>query len=226
MERGADRSMTRVTIVAAVGVFVASLASISLSSLTDPSEAVSRSASCGRADSKTLASTAAVRVYRRKGLTYACAYRRGRHFHLGDDPPEGIGAVRIGIIRIAGRYVAFDTTAFNKNEPDYGLRVVDARTGRTKRDGAALYSGDEPHDPAVDGGVTDIELKPNGSVAWIVENPFAEPARRWEVNTSDRSKDRDRILDTGADIAPVSLASSGSTLYWTNASQAWSATFK
>lgn len=202
---------------------IASFVSAWLLLLPGASDARAKRSDCARAGAKTLVSTAAVRVYRRRQLTYVCAYSRGRHFHLGDDRPSEIAALRLGLVRVAGRYVAFDTTTYNKNEPAYELRVVDARTGRTKRDGPALYSGDDPHDPTADRGVTDIELKPNGSVAWVVQNPFVQPPR-WEVDTSDRVGDR--ILDTGADIGAGSLASSGSTLYWTNGGQARSATFK
>jgi hypothetical protein len=60
---------------------------------------------------------------------------------------------------------------------------------------------------------TDLELHPNGSVAWITAPlPPAPAATEAEVRVNDRAGER--TLATGA-IAAHSLARGGSVLYWT-----------
>ena len=114
-------------------------------------------------------------------------------------------------LRIAGRFVAFDSGGYDKNEPLIYLSVIDALSGKRVQAGEALAGGEEPPDGRADKGITDIELRPNGSVAWIVQNPFRSPPL-YEVNIIGKDV---RNADLGDDIEPRSLALSGSTLYWT-----------
>ena len=59
----------------------------------------------------------------------------------------------------------------------------------------------------IDGSVTDLELKPNGSFAWI-----AELGKSVTVSADDSAGTR--RLDRGRGIARRSLALSGSALTW------------
>lgn len=62
-----------------------------------------------------------------------------------------------------------------------------------------------------DGPTTAIVVKSDGAVAWIVDT--VQEHERYQVHAVDKSGSR--ILATGSDIDPNSLAIAGSTLYWT-----------
>jgi len=71
------------------------------------------------------------------------------------------------------------------------------------------------------GPVVGLAVKPNGSVAWIAEDferstpttSTSEEARYYDVYASDKSGTR--LLASGLNVSPSSLALAGSTLYWT-----------
>jgi hypothetical protein len=72
-----------------------------------------------------------------------------------------------------------------------------------------------------------IVLKPNGSVAWILErqvwdfnNPYNQTYGVWKSDAGDDAE----LLDSGSDIDPRSLTLNGSTLTWTRAGEPRSAT--
>jgi hypothetical protein len=58
-----------------------------------------------------------------------------------------------------------------------------------------------------EGGVTDVELKPNGSLAWIQSRTGTSTVIK--LDASGRQE-----LDSAPDVDPLSLALSGSRLYW------------
>ncbi len=62
-------------------------------------------------------------------------------------------------------------------------------------------------------------VKLDGSVAWIVET--GEEEGRYQVHAVDKSGSR--VLASGPNIDPSSLALAGSTLYWTQGDQPFSA---
>lgn len=67
------------------------------------------------------------------------------------------------------------------------------------------------------GPATAIVVKSDGSVAWIAEDNQEEEATGghfYQVHELDGSGER--LLDSGAGIAPESLALAGSTVYWTD----------
>lgn len=65
--------------------------------------------------------------------------------------------------------------------------------------------------------MTDLELRANGSVAWVARITQGMPATTtFEVRAFHAAKARSTILDSGAAIGSRSLALSGMTLYWTN----------
>jgi hypothetical protein len=73
------------------------------------------------------------------------------------------------------------------------------------------------------GPVVSLVVKSDGAVAWIVENEI--PARHvpaeYEVHAVDKTGSR--LLASGAEIDPHSLALAGSTLYWTQGGKPMSA---
>jgi len=75
--------------------------------------------------------------------------------------------------------------------------------------------GDTPPNTVGVGPIVTLVVKSDGAVAWTVENRI--PARHvpaiYEVHALDGSGAR--VLATGSDIDPHSLALAGSTLYWT-----------
>jgi hypothetical protein len=62
-------------------------------------------------------------------------------------------------------------------------------------------------------------VKSDGSVAWIVETGY--PVVQYQVHTVDKSGSR--VLASGTDIDPRTLALSGGVLYWTQGGKPMSA---
>jgi hypothetical protein len=69
------------------------------------------------------------------------------------------------------------------------------------------------------GATAAIVVKSDGAVAWIVETRQEEGT--YEVHAVDKAGSR--LLASGADIDPSSLALAGSTLYWTQGGKPMSA---
>ena len=87
-----------------------------------------------------------------------------------------------------------------------------------------------PHPGTVGiGNVVSLVVKSDGAVAWIAEdgevvspsNPSVKVSA-FEVEAVDASGSR--LLASGAEIEPHSLALAGSTLYWTQGGKSMSAT--
>jgi hypothetical protein len=65
-----------------------------------------------------------------------------------------------------------------------------------------------------------IVVKSDGAVAWIVASGVARGGN--QVRVVDRSGSR--VVASGTDVDPQSLALAGSTLYWTQGSKPFSTT--
>lgn len=143
---------------------------------------------------------------------YACLYSAGRRVHLGVVGPAADFSDRIAPVRLAGRYVAFSSeyTASTGDAIGALVAVCDLRTG------TFVHRFQSPGDPNTYD-VTDLELRANGSVAWVARIIPGMPATTtFEVRAFQAAKTRSTILDSGAAIGSRSLALSGMTLYWTN----------
>src|SRR5262249_18811501 len=133
------------------------------------------------------------------------------------DDAEGTGDA-VAIVRVAGRFVAWDEQHFDDSErynPDFkgfpsSVWALDTRSGAKRT--AAATSG-TPDTSSVES----LVLKPNGSFAWIGSGATLEVHR---YDAAD-----DTILDSGPDIDPASLAASAAQLYWLRAGLAHSAPF-
>ena len=143
---------------------------------------------------------------------YACLYSAGRRVHLGVVGPAGQFSDRIAPVRLAGRYVAF-SSEYTASTGDAIGAVVTVRDLRT---GAFVNRFQSPGDPNTYD-VTDLELRANGSVAWVAGIIQGMPATTtFEVRAFQERKAQSTVLDSGAAIGSGSLALSGRTLYWTS----------
>lgn len=155
---------------------------------------------------------------------FGCLYRVNRAYYLGRDYRSRDFTDAVQHVRLAGRYAGY--AVLSRFDRPCGFageaRVTNLRTGRV-----------EHRAPGIPGRaaerITDLELKPNSSVGWIATACLPGAPDRDEVNVIDA--DGRRTLDSGVDgtatnIAPSSLALSGSRLYWTKGGTATSATLR
>jgi len=140
-------------------------------------------------------------------FAYGCLYSADRRVPLGLDgfDESGLGTT-LDHFRLAGPYVAYGCIANLIGGCRASVSVVDLRDGALLR-GASL--------PGLVG-PADVELKDNGSVAWIAA---FEDSR--EVGAFDAAGQR--VLDRGSRIQANSLSLSGSTLTWRKGGQTHSA---
>jgi len=140
----------------------------------------------------------------------ACAYSH-RPYVLGRKAafgPGGGGGIQDETL--AGPIVAYEEShLFEGGRDEYVIVVRDLRIGRVIHKvptAETRFPGDVGN-----GGATDLVVKSDGAIAWIVET--ANEPTTTEVHAIDRTGSR--LLASGAAIDPHSLALAGSTLYWT-----------
>jgi hypothetical protein len=152
---------------------------------------------------------------------FGCAYAQGRSYRLSTieeclGSSSGGCGVSFELEILAGSVVAY--TAEAKGPQRYGVFVRNLRNGRL------LHVATSATGP-----VEDLVVKSDGAVAWVVqkrprpENLSGPPAES-EIYAFDKSGKR--LLASGTEIAPNSLALAGSTLYWTQGGKAFSAPLK
>lgn len=104
----------------------------------------------------------------------------------------------------------------------YWLVIVrNLRTGRVLHKVPTGIAGPGTVEVLGDGFTTAIVVKPDGAVAWILESGASRPIE-YQVHAVDAKGER--TLASGSGIEPSSLALAGSTLYWTQDGQSFSAT--
>jgi hypothetical protein len=170
---------------------------------------------CASAGSRTVYKNAEGRFFAKQGHYYSCSYRYGKKFRLAESGFRGED--RYGPFRIHSRYAAYTyrpSCGACESQGAYVL-VQDLITGRHRYFVGAL--GGRPVEPAdgISQRVTDLELKRNGSVAWIAQQTDAstQPART-RIQVRARDTKGGRRLDEGAAIRLRSLALDGSALSW------------
>jgi hypothetical protein len=142
---------------------------------------------------------------------YLCSYGTGRRTPIGWD--DCFNAAEVQLTRFSRRFLAADTFSCGPGGTASTLYLRRTRDGRRVRRVAAAA----PSVPGSLADVTDLVLRGDGTMAWIVElrdSPAASP--RYELRSSG-SGASSSVLAQGVDIAPGSLALAGSTLYWTQA---------
>ena len=175
---------------------------------------------CTIKGAKTLRATKHARVIEKGTRVYGCLYRTGRRFLLAN-PAYGVGQVRN--VRLAGRVVGYSRQSQGKRK----VTVRELRRGRIVHDAAAAVA---PR--CCSTAVTDLELRRNGSVAWIAETiPFdiplappgsyPDPRPDYQVRKADRAGQA--LLDAAHDVAPRSLMLSGATISWTRGGTTYAA---
>ncbi|MFL5839360.1 MAG: hypothetical protein ACJ77Z_02785 [Thermoleophilaceae bacterium] len=128
-------------------------------------------------------------------------------------------------VTLAGPYIAYELVGDGRSGPSDAVVVRYVSSGRFKHQSAANEERSEAWDFTADKGVSDLTLRADGSIAWIVKSLFGKPLRR-EVHKIDRAGyallDVD---DNGVDIQAGSLARSSSRIYWMHGSEPRSAPF-
>jgi hypothetical protein len=193
------------------------LAILALVSIAAPhhDQARSKDLGCRPVGARTIAQSSLARVFRLGGRSYGCLFSANRAYRLGDlatneSYPD---TVRLGsVVRLAGRFVAYEIRRVGRGDSEYEVFVRDLRTGAIRRHPKPYEQLAVPSEEP-DAGVTDIVLNARGSVAWIVRNISSSPVRL-EVRKAD-STSSSTLLGAGTEIEPASLSiSRDGTLHW------------
>jgi hypothetical protein len=144
---------------------------------------------------------------------FLCSYRTGRRTPLGTD--DCFNSIEVELTTFSRRLLAVALSSCGSGGSVATLDVRRTRDGRRIRRVRAV-----PAPPFMPGAlirVTDLVLRDDGALAWIVEiRDTATASPRYQVRTSLGGR-ASTLLAEGADIAPGSLARARSTLYWTQA---------
>jgi hypothetical protein len=147
-------------------------------------------------------------------FTYACLFSADKRVRLGRNGES----TELTLPRVSAPYVAFAVADCPGASCYSTVLVRNLQDGRLVSDLDATMSGGAPGDTQH---VTDLELKPNGSLAWMVQlSGYA--TRTIEVVAVDASGRR--LLESGPDVEPESLTLDGSTLSWRTGGVTHSAT--
>jgi hypothetical protein len=154
---------------------------------------------------------------------FGCTYIGRRPYRLGvaagEIPCSSQGCGGIEHETLAGPFTAYESSFSGIESGTFLVIVRDLRNGRVLHQ--APTGVPFPPDPLVTGNgpISSISLKADGSVAWITVDSVGE-ATHYEVHALDKTGNR--LLATGTDIDPHSLALAGSTLYWTQSDKPYS----
>jgi hypothetical protein len=191
--------------------------------------AKSKAKSCAVAHSHTIHVDRAVRVFTKGEFLAGCSRRDGRIKTLAHDGflEDGMGSENYAHVRVAGTWVAHeDYATFNPVVSSVVVVQDLRRAGKRIASGTiAYYAGFRLSAPerlvhlATNARVTDLELRDNGTVAWIQRDPAGT-----QLTVRVLGKHATTDLDSGPAIDPASLRLKGRTLTWTVASAVRSAT--
>jgi hypothetical protein len=172
-------------------------------------------ATCTPHGSKTIEASPNIRVFSLLGRGgdstdfYACRLKTRKRFLMGSAEDLGGTGVAIGMVRIAGPFVAWDEQPFDDSErynPSFSgfpstVTALDTRSG-AKRSAPATTGNPSSSS------VGSLLLQPTGSFAWIGSGgPSGSEVHRYDASG-------DTVLASGTDIDSASLAASTATLYW------------
>lgn len=163
-----------------------------------------RPLSCARATAdKTHAQARLVRVYELGGILFACDRPTRRRVRLDVFACEP-DACFVNRVRVAGRYVAWETRSVGRDEPSQHLRVAAVPSGRL-----VAEELDAP------GPATDVVISTNGASAWILDVSMQHRPSYRVLAISARGTPRQ--LAQSPDIEPASLHRDGSSVSWLQA---------
>ncbi len=148
-------------------------------------------------------------------FAYGCLYSAGTPVALGLDgfDEAGLGQA-LDHFRLAGPYVAYGCGGNRRDGCWATVSVMDLRDGTVH--GRKTLPLSQAGSFEAGTGPSDVELKDNGSVAWI-----AGFGGQREVAVLDTAGER--VLDSGSEIRADSLTLDGSTLTWRNGEETRSA---
>jgi hypothetical protein len=177
---------------------------------------------CPRVTRHIVAANAQAEIFEASSDVFGCAYGRTKAYRLGSRPECG-APVCFGVKHelLAGAVVAYESYFTSEGVGRWYVVVRGLRNGRMLRNvPTGIPLKHQPENAGV-GPIVGLVVKPNGSVAWIAEDferstpttSTSEEARYYDVYASDKAGTR--LLASGLDVSPSSLALAGSTLYWT-----------
>jgi hypothetical protein len=152
---------------------------------------------------------------------YGCTYGQGRSYEFGQVPECGGGQGGCAGVTheiLAGPMVAYELFAHQNgihSSSEWEVLVRDLRTGRLLHREPTGTRTTTPGDVGA-GPTIAIVVKSDGAVAWTNDDE-----RSYEVHAVDKTGSR--LLASGSDVDPHSLALADSTLYWTQGGQPFSA---
>jgi hypothetical protein len=231
--RGQRRCRRQLRAALTATVAIATTASLTCVALpAHAARARSRVTHCAPARSHLVAADAQAQVYRRPEASpgqqlngfWGCVYGKRRSFLLGLAAREcsASGCTALERVTLTRTVVAYETywSAGREAVIKWHVVVLDLRSGRVLHRVPTAPVNPRHSDYVGAGAVAAIALKDDGAVAWI--NDTVQHENRYQVHALD--KNGERVLATGSDIAPGSLALAGSTLYWTQGGKPFSAT--
>lgn len=162
-------------------------------------------------------------VYEEDGRVFGCAQARGRWYALGGYT-EVFGGEHLEPAVLAGTTVVVEHVREGRRwiPGDPLLVVTDLLTGRVLR---KVHTGGPPLGgcPACDGRASALALKPDGSLAWIVQDGYPY---RTELREADRTGSRTLAAGGyGDEVEEPSLSVDGDVLHWTQGGLPYSAPF-
>jgi hypothetical protein len=175
------------------------------------------SSKCLPKDARSLLRTPAGVVFQvGKGSTpqvYACLFSRNRPQKLQLPPSAGRSVLTsFANYRIQPPWIGYSWKTTIVDSGASGVAVLNLQSGRIRR-AAVSFSNSSVRDVSY---VTDVELKSDGSIAWISEGtkpaPPPETPFTHQVEVSD--KGGYRVLETSPEIGLKSLSLKGSELTW------------
>jgi hypothetical protein len=208
---------------------------VALSATTTLDQAAARTTgvTCRRPGSRVLLVDGEAMVFRASApgklpeykATFGCV-RGGAAYDLGEVPKCAVSRECGGARRerLAGADVAYESLFVTGEEARWFVDVRNLRSGRLVRHvptGVPLTA--RPGFFTGVGPTKEIVVKADGSVAWIAEDlerSSGELPLYFDVYASDASGTR--LLASGSNVAPTSLALAGSTIYWTQEGHAFS----
>ncbi len=197
------------------------LAALSLSSMFVSAEAMAtqkkKNARCTPSHPHAFVANAHAVVYLGYEEIEACAYGYRRSYIVGSLPyGDAVAAGGVFDVTLAGATLAYEEfRSYGGNEgPDTEKNLVvvrDLRSGRIlHRVPTGVPAKPQRHGETGIGRTTGLVVKNDGAVAWIVST--AEELGGYQVHAVDNSGSR--VLASGENIDPSSLALVGSRLYW------------
>jgi hypothetical protein len=175
---------------------------------------------CSMPGSKTLAADSRGRVFAKynsdeEQYVYACLYRSGRRFPIGQNPHDDF--VSIDLLALASPFVAYGETWRSSHGSYESVERLDLRSGRIRLLAESSTEGG-------DGGVDQLVATQRGAAAWLVYVEDASAVLRVEkLDAAGHA-----VLDPGPGVEAGSLAvtRSGRRVYWSNGGQPRSAALR